>query len=112
MWLHLFAIIKVSGESLSPALHHGDYVLIGTAGIWRRRLRPGDVVVFHHPQYGRMIKRVRSISADAQELIVVGDAPGSVDSLTFGPIPWRAVVGKGLLFFRRVEESGTRNTAE
>jgi nickel-type superoxide dismutase maturation protease len=93
--------MKVIGGSLSPFLRHGDFVLLVRTAWWPRRLRPGDVIVFLHPVYGRMIKRIQSISPDGCELFVIGDAPDSIDSRQFGPISRSAVFGKVLFLFRQ-----------
>lgn len=81
----MLKFVKVTGESLSPFFESGDYVLVLGRRWWRRALRPGDVVVFHHPYYGRMIKRVEQ--ACGGELFVVGSHPESTDSRAFGAIP-------------------------
>lgn len=95
----MFSILKITGASLSPSLLSGDYVLIGKRPVFGRRLKPGDIVAFRHPGYGLMIKRVQTISADGNELYVVGDHPDSIDSRVFGPIPLRSVTGRVLRRF-------------
>ena len=96
--------MKVTGESLSPFLHHGDFVLLVRAAWWLRRLHTGDVIVFHHPAYGRLIKRIQSISPDGRDLFVIGDNPDSVDSRQFGPIPATAVLGKAVFIFLQTSQ--------
>ena len=44
---------------MSPSYHDGDYVL--TLRYGRRRPRVGDDVVFEHPDYGTVLKRVDRI---------------------------------------------------
>jgi methyl coenzyme M reductase subunit D len=50
------------------------------------------VVVFDHPNYGRLIKRVERIEADGR-LFVLGDDIDSIDSRTFGAIDPAALLG-------------------
>jgi nickel-type superoxide dismutase maturation protease len=97
----ILSILRVAGDSLSPFLNHGDYILTGRLPGWARRVRAGDIVVFQHPHYGAMVKRVQSISADGDGLFVVGEHPDSFDSRSFGSIPHRWVTGKMLAAFRR-----------
>ncbi len=59
-----------------------------------RRLKKGDVIVFRHPYYGVMIKRIDSISPDSDDIVVLGAHPESTDSRDFGPIHRKDVVGK------------------
>lgn len=133
-------VVTVFGQSLSPALRHGDRVLaLRAAG--GRRLRRGDVVLIH-PRRGRssgspeaaagpdarpFVKRVAGLPGDtlvteigelepherARQLpfhdvsgrrtwhvppghvFVRGDLPlGGNDSLTWGPVPFEALLGR------------------
>ena len=92
----MFQLLKVTGESLSPFFVQGDYVLVTRLPSALRRIKPGDVVVFRHPAYGTLIKRLEHLSEDGQELFVLGSHPESNDSRKFGLIPRRWVVGKVL----------------
>jgi nickel-type superoxide dismutase maturation protease len=89
----MIRIMKVTGESLSPFFQQGDFVIILMRRFIFRRLKPGDVVVFHHPGYGKLIKRVQTVAPGGDELFVVGTRPESTDSREFGPIPLRWVIG-------------------
>lgn len=82
-------IYKIRGNSLSPAYQDGDFVLC--AGL--RQPRSGQMVVFDHARYGRLIKRIERIEPDGK-LFVLGDDIDSVDSRTFGPIDPAAVRGR------------------
>lgn len=81
----ILQFIKVRGASLAPDFRDGDFVVTSTIPIFFRPLRPGDVVVFHQPGYGRLIKRVARIEPCGR-LYVLGSGEGSVDSRAFGPI--------------------------
>jgi hypothetical protein len=88
----ILQVFKLRGESLSPDFQDGDFVVACGLPIFLHRLRAGDVVVFERPPYGRLVKRVERLEACGR-LFVVGPAPGSVDSYTFGPIHIRDVQG-------------------
>ena len=90
----MIQVIKVTGESLSPFLLSGDYVVVLELPKSRLRLRIGDLIVFQHPVYGRMIKRLDAVENGGEELFVVGFHPESTDSRQFGLIPRRWVTGK------------------
>ncbi|MBT3390824.1 MAG: hypothetical protein HN413_10465 [Chloroflexi bacterium] len=96
----MLKIIKVTGESLSPRYQTGDYVLLAT-NVRVRRLRSGDVIVFRHEIYGRMIKRVEHISPDGAQIFVTGTHPHSIDSATFGPISPTNLIGKAIWHIRK-----------
>lgn len=89
----MIKIIKVTGESLSPFFLPGDYVVVSRSPLLAGKLQKGDMIVFHHPDHGRMIKEIAAVP-DQHHLIVTGYRPGSIDSSTFGPIPRTAVIGK------------------
>lgn len=86
--------MKVTGESLSPFFESGDYVLVAGRRALLRPLRPGDIVVFRHPHYGTLIKRIEWLTPDGRELFVVGTHPASTDSHSFGTIPREWVTGR------------------
>lgn len=67
MRLRLF---KVSGDSMSPSLMAGNFLL--AIAQRRPRLNVGSVVVVEHPRYGRIIKRVSAID-DHGQLWLCGD---------------------------------------
>jgi len=81
----ILQVFKVRGASLAPEFQDGDFVVSSAVPIFFRRLRSGDVVVFDHRVYGRLIKRVERIEACGQ-IFVLGSATESIDSRTFGPI--------------------------
>jgi phage repressor protein C with HTH and peptisase S24 domain len=99
IWLQ---VLRVRGVSLAPRYRDGDYVVISglETALGLRRIRPGDVVVFDHPDYGRLIKRVVSLEPCGQ-LRVRGDDPDSVDSRRFGPLPHSAVLGRVIFHIRQ-----------
>ena len=97
----MLRLIKVSGQSLSPEYHEGDFVLIAKIPFFFNSVKTGDVVVFNHPQYGKMIKKVERIDQGTGELFVIGSHDSSVDSRHFGPIGREALVGKVIWHIRK-----------
>jgi nickel-type superoxide dismutase maturation protease len=96
----MFQLLRVSGHSLEPLYQDGDFVVIGKIPIFFRWLRPGNEIVFRHPEYGTLIKRVESVTA-AGEISVIGTQPASVDSRRFGPIRREAIIGKVIWRIKR-----------
>ena len=98
----MFKLLKVSGDSLSPAFQEGDFVVIAKIPLFfNQPLRPGDVVVFNHPIFGTMIKLVEKVFPEKNELFVVGTHQDSIDSRRFGPITIQSVLGKVIWHIKR-----------
>jgi signal peptidase I len=89
----MLTIRKVVGQSLAPEIKEGDFVVIATKPFFFHFLKRGQKVVFHHPQYGRMVKVVEKVLPERGELRVIGTHPESVDSRHFGPIPVGSLEG-------------------
>jgi nickel-type superoxide dismutase maturation protease len=87
----MFRLIKVAGDSMSPALRDGDYILIKKA----RSLRPGFVVVADHPRLGRIVKRVMAL--DENGITLAGDNPSSTASVEIGPMQPEQLRGRAIL---------------
>ena len=90
----MIRMIKVTGESLSPLFHEGDYVLITTIPFVVNKIKVGDTIVFQHTSYGTLIKQVEQANREEGTLSVIGTNPNSVDSRRFGPIRREDVIGK------------------
>lgn len=97
----LLRIIKIAGCSLAPLYEDGDFVLVSKFPILWQGVHPGDVVVFHHPRLGRLIKLVERLEDDGSSLFVVGLDAHSSDSRTFGAIPREQIQGKVIWHFAR-----------
>ena len=95
----MLRLLRITGHSLGPDYRPGDFVLLGTAPWWRRRLRPGQVVAFRHPEHGLLIKRIVRLLPGG-DVWVEGDHPASLDSRRFGPVPPEAVLGRVLAHIR------------
>jgi len=91
-------VIKVTGDSLSPIIEEGDFVLVLKIPFFF--LHRGDIIVFRHNTYGLMIKMVEAVSRDEGTVFVIGTHPFSTDSRSFGPVPKRNIIGKVILRIR------------
>ena len=87
-------VIKVTGNSLTPIIEEGDFVLVLKIPFSLWKPRPGEVIVFRHPVYGTMIKQVERFAPGSGEINVIGTHPDSTDSRQFGPIRRQDVVGR------------------
>jgi signal peptidase I len=90
----MFRMIKVTGESLSPLFHEGDYVFITTIPFVVNKIRAGDTILFRRSASEAWIKQVEWVDDEQGTLSVVGLHPNSVDSRRFGPIRREDVIGK------------------
>ncbi|MFT2111558.1 S24/S26 family peptidase [Marinomonas sp. 2405UD68-3] len=88
----MFRFIKIQGESMSPRLYDGDFVLISRF-YWR--LTVGQLVVVDHDIYGFIAKKVLHISPDGQ-LWLGGENAKSLKPERIGWVSPSRVVGKVL----------------
>lgn len=93
----ILKIMKVTGNSLNPIYKNGDFVMVSKIPIIISGIRANEIVVFDHPRYGRMIKRVLQVQDKEKRLFVVGENDESLDSRHFGTIPLDWVVAKVFL---------------
>jgi nickel-type superoxide dismutase maturation protease len=97
----MLKLLKIVGDSLTPAYKHGDFVLVSKIPFLFRRPSPGDVIAFHQPGYGVLIKRIQSVNIDGG-LDVLGSRPESVDSRVFGSVNQKDIVGKVVWHIRKM----------
>jgi len=97
----MLRIYKVTGTSMLPEYREGDFVLTSKIPAWVRGVRSGDVIVFQHPLYGRLIKQVQQHDRQRDEITVRGLNDASVDSRDFGPLRARNVAGVVIAHFRK-----------
>jgi nickel-type superoxide dismutase maturation protease len=97
----MLKLLKVSGESLAPDYQEGDFVVIVKIPFLMRRLHSGDVVVFRHPLYGVLIKKVETLSKDRQEVFLTGTHTNSLDSRRFGAVRVSSLLGKVIWHIRK-----------
>lgn len=79
-------MLRVAGASMEPTLRQGDLVLVW----WGGRVRPGDLVVFRHPEQASVlvVKRIAYRDPDdPRPWWVERDNPAvGSDSWTFGSL--------------------------
>ena len=97
----MLRIHKVTGDSMSPDFHEGDFVVLATAPFFLKRLEVGDVIVFDHKLYGTLIKRIASFDPETAEAYVEGTQPDSLDSRRLGTIRSEAILGKIIAHFSK-----------
>ncbi len=97
----IFKLVKVTGDSMSPTLEDGDYVLIKKP----RSYRPGYIYVVNHTDLGRIIKRLKSVEND--RFIFKGDNQSSTPEAVIAPVSKDRVSGQAWL---RISKSGLSRT--
>jgi len=105
----VFRLLKVRGQSLTPAFQEGDYVLLLRSSVPGLSIKAGDVVVFDQPRYGRLIKNVRQVLDSGQSFEVRGSLISSTDSRNFGPVPREQVLGKVIWHIKPKRDKQGRN---
>ncbi len=105
----LFALLRrwrryrVTGNSMSPTLAHGDLVWADPKGFVGAAPREGQIVVARHPYRTDVwiIKRVAR-AVDGDRLVLCGDnRRESTDSEIFGAVPVSLIVGPVVFGIRR-----------
>ncbi len=81
---------------MSPLLSGGDFLI---ASRLYRKLATGDLIVFQHFTYGRLIKRIVAINA-AGECRVTGENNHSLSSKQIGWIAPSSIEAKVLIKIR------------
>ncbi|RMG50290.1 MAG: S26 family signal peptidase [Acidobacteria bacterium] len=90
----MIKLVKITGQSLYPIYREGDFVVVSKIPFLFGPVRPGDVIVFRHPIYGLMIKKVERCVPQTGDVYVVGMHGHSIDSRRFGAIRRDDIVGK------------------
>jgi signal peptidase I len=96
----MLKLLKISGDSLTPDYQDGDFVIISKIPFFFKPPTHGDVVAFHQPGYGLLIKRIESIRPNG-EVDVIGSHPESIDSRVFGAIRREDILGKVVWHIRK-----------
>lgn len=86
--------VVVVGDSMAPALHEGDRVLVVRVHRWLP-LRTGDVVAAPDPRDASrlLVKRVAACTPTGAVVLHGDNSARSTDSRAFGPVERRAVWG-------------------
>ena len=88
----MIRLFKISGHSMEPVLHSGEYFLVTKFG----KPKVNDIVVIMHPGKKRMflVKRIKKKLKNG-EYLVSGDNLGhSEDSRKFGAVKEAQIIGK------------------
>jgi len=85
----VFKLVKVTGQSMSPTLEDGDYVLTKKPRLYQA----GLIYVINHIDLGRIIKRLER--SDADRYFFIGDNPkaSTPDSL-IGAVEQSRIIGQ------------------
>ena len=84
-------IIRVSGDSMSPVLEDGDYVLIRRP----RKFSLGRIYVVQHSDLGLIVKRLKA--EENGRYIFEGDNPASTPSRLIAPVDPKRIRGQVVL---------------
>lgn len=98
----------VSGNSMVPNFHNGDYLIIDELSYEIRKPERGEVIVFRYPKNPSQffIKRIAGLPGETingiilanNEYYVLGDnAPASSDSRYWGPVKSNLIVGRAFV---------------
>lgn len=88
----MLRIMKVTGRSMLPALYPGAFVLVLGPAKWA--LEVGDIVVFHCPTRGRLIKRILSIEPQKGYFVGGDNVAESISAAEIGWVTRRQIIGK------------------
>lgn len=99
----MLRIHKVIGDSMSPDFQEGDFVVLAAIPFFLKRLKIGDIIIFDHKPYGRLIKRIASFDPETAEAYVEGTRPDSLDSQRLGTISRSAIHGKVIAHFPKTK---------
>ncbi|MEV0220177.1 nickel-type superoxide dismutase maturation protease [Streptomyces sp. NPDC050704] len=96
-----FGRAEVTGPSMVPTLHHGDWLLVQ----YGARIRPGDVVVLRHPFQQDLLVVKRAAERREGGWWVLGDnAYAGGDSTDYGTVPEELVLAKVWFRYRPLKK--------
>jgi nickel-type superoxide dismutase maturation protease len=100
--------VAVAEQSMEPALHPGDWLIVYRTIARGRslRVRPGQVVVARHPERPDMliVKRAARRERDGWWLESDNPAAGAMDSRAFGAVLPSLIEGRVLWRYRRGQD--------
>ena len=87
----MFRLVKVTGQSMSPTLEDGDYIITKKPRLYQA----GLIYVINHIDLGRIIKRLQDTKHN--KCFFIGDNPkASTPSLLIGAVEKSRIVGQAL----------------
>lgn len=89
----MLAIHRISGESMSPHIQSGDYVVLLTGARFRLPA-PAMLVVFDHPLYGSLLKQVVYINQTQRVFSAQGLNALSVNHQYLSHLPFSCIKGQ------------------
>jgi len=88
---------------MSPEIQEGDFVVVIKIPFFSH-FHPGDQIVFHHPHYGMLIKRI--VKVDPKRLYwVAGKHPHSINSHKIGLVAEHQIDGKVIWHIHRKKDT-------
>nr|WP_276606062.1 S24/S26 family peptidase [Neptunomonas sp. XY-337] len=92
------SIHRVRGDSMSPSLCDGDFIVSFKGRL--RRYKVDDIVVVQHSLYGVIVKRIKEVYP-TDSFALIGDNPTSTSTEQMGTIEKNAIIGRVVLHIRR-----------
>ncbi len=87
----MIGLYRVDGDSMSPSLLPGDYVITWSASA--SRIKIGQVVVVNHPRLGRIIKRVNQVTDQGQLMLSGDNKLASTSTEDIGQVSAKHLIG-------------------
>lgn len=99
----------VTGDSMLPDLHAGDWLLVDPEAFRRRSPRTGEVVVVPDPREPSrwLVKRVDALEQDGRVRLTGDNPKGSTDSRSFGPVERSTLIGRAWARYWPPQRLGT-----
>ncbi|GGV79030.1 S26 family signal peptidase [Streptomyces gelaticus] len=96
-----FQVVEVTGPSMVPTLHHGDWLLVQ----YGATVRPGDVVILRHPfqQDLLVVKRAAERRRGGWWVLADNSFAGG-DSTDYGAVPEEFVLARAWVRYRPLKK--------
>ncbi|MFE7469064.1 nickel-type superoxide dismutase maturation protease [Streptomyces sp. NPDC057499] len=92
-----FQVVEVTGPSMVPTLHHGDWLLVQYGAL----VRPGDVVILRHPFQQDLLVVKRAVERRRGGWWVLADNSfAGGDSTDYGAVPEELVLARARVRYR------------
>ncbi|WP_335935720.1 nickel-type superoxide dismutase maturation protease [Streptomyces sp. PTD5-9] len=96
-----FQVVEVTGPSMVPTLHHGDWLFVR----YGAPVRPGDVVILRHPfQQDLLIVKRAAERRRGGWWVLADNAFAGGDSTDYGTVPEDFVLARAWLRYRPLKE--------